>query len=112
MLLLLPGGGTGHPAPGTFGVLPSSGAGRSCSSMAARMASSSVRTTSGALVTLLFVVTVLAGIGVTVGWGRYTRASCRNRGPILPRAMTGAVRDSGPRAGALRVQNTYSAGLR
>src|SRR5579863_9288827 len=58
--------GTGHPPPSCFEVWASSGAGKSCNSMTARIASSSVRITSGAFVALLFVVTVPAGSKPTV----------------------------------------------
>ena len=65
-ITLVVSSGTGHPAPGVLGVLSSSGAGRSCSSIAARRASSRLRTTSGALVSSRFVVTVPAGVLCTV----------------------------------------------
>ena len=93
-------GGTGHPAPGVRGVFLSSGAGRSWSSMAARRASSTLRTTRGAFVNLRFVVTVPAGLLPAVSSLRYTRPSCRNGGPILPNPIKGAVRNSRPSADA------------
>jgi hypothetical protein len=53
--------GTGPSALGVLGGLLSSETGRSCSSTAARMASSRLRTTSGALVSSGFVVAARLG---------------------------------------------------
>src|SRR5262249_44584606 len=64
--------------------------------IAARRASSTLRTTRGAFVSLRFVVTVPAGLLATVSSLRYTRPSCRNGGPILPPPTNGAVRNSPP----------------